>query len=160
MKYTKRIKVLGYAADEELATNGVPVSFGKNPDGTQRIAIIKPLNSVAYEDRLNALNKASGRSVFRDKEVERENQTQAISEKVFVRIVNGEIDGQQSAWYDADGGLIEDTFENRFAMLADESPSGRNLLTDVITAGNERETFRRQQLEADLGNSPKSSTGS
>lgn len=160
MKITKRIKVLGYVADDELVTNGVPVSFGKNPDGTQRIAILKPLNSAAYEDRLNALNKASGRAVARDKDLERENQTQAISEKVFVRIVNGEIDGQKSAWYDADGEVIEDTQENRFAMLADEGQSGRNLLNDVIVAANERDTFRRQQIEADLGNSPKSSTGS
>lgn len=154
------MKVLGYAADDDLVENGVPISFGKNPDGTQRIAIIKPLNTAAYEDRLTALNRASGRAVFRDKDVERANQTQAIGEKVFTRIVNGEVDGQKSAWYDGDGEVIEDSVENRIAILADDSPSGRNLLSDVITAANERETFRRQQLEADLGNSPKSSTGS
>lgn len=154
------MKVLGYAADDDLVENGVPISFGKNPDGTQRIAIIKPLNTAAYEDRLTALNRASGRAVFRDKDVERANQTQAIGERVFTRIVNGEVDGQKSAWYDGDGEVIEDSVENRIAILADDSPSGRNLLSDVITAANERETFRRQQLEADLGNSPKSSTGS
>lgn len=148
------LKVQGYAKDEQLVADGVPISFGKNVDGTQRIAILKPLNTAAYEDRLTALNKASGRAVRRDPEVERENQIRAIAEKVFVSIVQGEVDGTQSAWYDADGAPIADTVENRRAMLRD-----RDLFVDVITGAGERETFRRQDYEADLGNSPKSSTG-
>ncbi len=151
----KVLRVQGYALDTNLATDGAPVSFGKNDDETQRIAILRPLNSAAYEDRLNALNKASGRAVFRDKDVERENQARAIAEKVFVKLVFGEVGGKKSAWYDEDGREIEDTVENRIAMLAD-----RNLLNDVIVGAAERDTFRRQQLEADLGNSPQSSTGS
>lgn len=151
----KVIKVQGYELDDQLVNEGAPISFGKNKDGTQRVAILKPMNSAAYEDRLNALNKASGRAVFRDKDIERENQIQAIAEKCFIRIVNGEIGGIRSAWYDSEGEVIEDSCENRIAILAD-----RNLLNDVVLGCAERETFRRQQLEADLGNSPKSSTGS
>jgi hypothetical protein len=151
----KVLKVQGYSKDETLATDGVPVSFGKNIDGkTSRIAILKPLNSAAYEDRLTALNKASGRAIRRDPEIERANQIKAVAEKVFVSIVQGEIGGQTSAWLDEDGQPIADTFENRAAMLED-----RDLFVDVITGAGERETFRRQEFESNLGNSQKSSTG-
>lgn len=148
------LKVQGYAKDEQLVADGVAVDFGKNPDGTKRVAILKPLNSAAYEDRLTALNKASGRAIRRDPEIERENQIQALADKVFVQIVQGDVGGLKSAWYDADGAPIADTTENRAAMLRD-----RDLFVDVISGAGERETFRRQEFDANLGNSPTSSTG-
>ncbi len=152
----KTLRLEGYALDENLVSDGAPVSFGKNKDGTHRIALIKPSNSVAFQDRLDALNKRSGRSVHRDPEVGRQNYIIALAEKSFVKLVFGEIDGKISAWYDEDGEPIADTVANRQQLLT----ASEHLQSDVFDVARVKETFMRDQLEADLGNSPKSSTGS
>lgn len=159
MEGTKPLKLKGYDRDEELVKHGALVNMGANDDGTVRVARIKPLNSTAYEDRLAALRRRHPRAGERDPEIERGDQRHAMAEKVLVELVDGECEmssGEKviSRWLDVDGNVIEDTFENRRALLID-----RDFFQDVVFAAAARETFRREQVEADLGNASSSSTG-
>ena len=132
------IKLAGYAKDDQKVKDGVQVNLGTNEDGTKRWILVKPLNSAAYEDRLEALKKPHGRAVERDKALLREIQRRAFCEVCFVNL---------GGWKGEDGTVIENTLENRIAMCED-----RDFYADAITAAGERYTFEANAKEADAGN--------
>jgi hypothetical protein len=159
MATEKTLKLQGYEKDDDLVRSGALVSFGKNADGTQRVARILPLNSAAYDDRLAALRRRHPRAGERDPDVERSDQRQTMAEKVLVELLDGDCtmdDGTEvvSRWFTVDGETIEDKFENRRDLLFD-----RDFFLDVASAANARETFRRQVFEDDAKNSKRSSSG-
>jgi len=146
MSERKSITVGGFEKDAELVKNGAQVGLGKNAKGEPQGVLVKPANTAAFEDRLTALSRKYSPSTLRsDPELQREIENQVLAEKAFIGFW-GLLDG--------DGAPIENSYENRLAMLED-----RDFRADVVSACTMRETFRRAQQEDALGNSARSSSG-
>lgn len=160
------ITLQGYEKDPELVANGARVSLGKNPDGSVRVIRVKPLNSAAYEDRLNARRKQYSRATLQsDPEIDARLQRDTVAEKVFVGFENFYSAGSFEQITGPDGlkvwkvreGVepLSDDFPTRRAMIED-----RDFYVQVLEAAGTMETFRKFQAESDLGNSQTSSGGS
>jgi hypothetical protein len=142
---TAKLRVQGYDKDPDKVKFGAPVSFGKNRDGTTRIIWVRPLNSYAYQDRLEALRRPHARAVQRDKDLDRGLQRRAMADTVIPRWEHIQT---------PEGEEIEFNHANVVAYLEDPDQ-----FFDVVTAAGSVETFLRDQVEDDLGNSPASSSG-
>lgn len=160
-KQVAAIQISGFDKDPELVEHGVPVSIGKNPDGAPIVVVVRPLNSDHYESRLDALRGQYSRfTLMNDKELDKQLQKEAVAEKVFVSFqgiypAGAFVRDPQGTWHLKAGvkPLVDD-FETRRALLED-----RDFFLRVQEAAGTMETFRREQVEADLGNSPTSSSG-
>lgn len=158
---TKKVRIAGYALDDDLAEKGAVVGLGKNPDGSQRWIRVLPLNSTRYEARLNARRKQVSQATLRaDPEIDLKYQRETLAELVLV-----EHGGfyEHGAFVESKPGVFElregaeplpNDYETRLAMLED-----RNFYLDVTTAAAMKETFQQRTEEA-LGNSVRSSSGS
>lgn len=155
------IAISGFDKDPELVEQGVPVSIGKNPDGSPIIVVVRPLNSDHYENRLDALRSQYSRFTLQnDKELDKQLQKEAVAEKVFIGFeglypAGAFLRDPQGAWHlKADAKPLTNDYDTRRALLED-----RDFFLRVQEASGTMETFRREQVEADLGNSRTSSSG-
>lgn len=142
----KAIAIEGYEKDPDLVKNGAPVGLGKNAKGERRVILVRPANSAAFEDYLTALARQySPVTLKNDPELVRDLEDKALAGKGFIAM---------TGFLHPDGSEIEDTEENRLAMLLD-----RDFRNQVVAACSAMETFRKAHTAAALGNSPTSSSG-
>ncbi len=144
----RKIRIGGYALDPAMERDGVRIVMGKNPDGSEQWVHLFPLNSARYEDRLNSRRKQSSAAMLRNHpEIDARYQRETMAEMVFAGC---------GGFLDDAGQPIEDTYENRLAMLED-----RHFFVDIVTTAASRETFRKwERAEEAQGNSQRSSSGS
>jgi hypothetical protein len=161
----KPIMLAGFDKDPELVKSGAPVDLGRNPDGSPRVILVRPLNSAAYEDLVAAQLKGYSRITLQnDPEITRRAQKVAFCKVVFVGGANlfaadafeptpTENDGV--AWKRREDAVDHaQSFEGRRGLIED-----RDFYIQALEASAAMETFRKARIEGDLGNSKPASPG-
>ena len=131
--------------DMDKVKNGARIVQGKNKDGSEFGYYVRPLGSIPYQNRLEALRKPHGRALQREggRAIDRECIFQAMAEITMPKIFG---------YLDDNGSPVPDTLAERMNKLrggpkdAPEDELDVDFYTDVQVSANDASTFAAAEL--------------